>query len=224
VDLGASQRAAIALAIALVAAASFAVRAAPGEDFYRYTDAEGRTVYTNIAEHVPAEQRAAARIDLSKVELNSELARELDERFEREHAVLRETPYCTQALAAAQPGVLEHVWDEHAPLLVCGGVLLLFAFLTPSALKRYGAPVWSKILVVTLPMLAVVTLVGLVATRAQRTVSALKARAAPCEQDAFAQPATAPNPLLAHQALLERLRRDIEQASSGHWDPARVAN
>ena len=107
------------------------------ETYFRVVQKSGRVVYTNIAEQVPIEQRDSSRLDLSKIELNSEIGRELDQRFADEHATLAQSDYCQELRGAAGQSFWQRLWADFGPLLVCGGLLLGFLLFTPSALRRH---------------------------------------------------------------------------------------
>jgi hypothetical protein len=189
-----------------------APRKAP-QTFYRYVKPDGRIEYTNIEEQVPVEQRFAARIDLSRVSLNTELGNELDRRFQREHQELAQSPYCREARERAEAGFLTQLFDEYGPLVVCGGLLLAFLVFTPSALRKYGGPVWAKTLMMAIPALAVVGVMTFSMTKTAKTVSRLKQLATPCSEQTFAALSRYENPVLKHAQLLELLKQQIDSAS-----------
>lgn len=178
------------------------------ESFYRYRHADGRVVYTNIAEQVPIEQRATAKLDLSRVALNTQIGNELALRFQAKHEQLTKTPHCQQLRAAANQDFLSRLWADFAPLVVCGGVLLCFLLFTPVALRRFGAPVWARTLMMAIPTLAVTGVVAFTMSHTNRSISALKQRAQPCMPDALERLAGAKN-LLPHAKLIEQLEREI---------------
>lgn len=183
---------------------------ARAEDFYKYVRKDGRVVYTNITEQVPVDQRERGKLDLSRIPINSELGAELDRGFAQEHAELRESTYCQRLLAAADVGLLERIWKEHAPLVVCGGVLLAFLLFTPFAVREFGAPVWAKTLMMAIPSLAIAGLVTFAMTRTNQAIVAIKQQVKPCVAESFAKLRGEPNALARRSHMVERLRRDVE--------------
>ena len=189
--------------------AAFGPAAQAEETYYRYVGRNGRPVYTNIAEQVPVEQREQGRLDLSQIELNTEIGRELDRRFEEEHAALTESDYCANLKRAVDRGVLEQAWQDFGPLLACGGLLLAFLLFTPAALRRFGAPVWAKTLMMAVPALAVGGLLTFTMSHTNKTIAGLKQKVRPCATETFSALKSAPNPILQHARLIEQLKRDI---------------
>lgn len=182
--------------------------AAAEETYYRYVEG-GRVVYTNVAEQVPVEQRQQSRLDLQRISLNTEIGNELEQRLEEEHTALAQSDYCQGIKAAAEGGFLERLWDDFGPLLVCGGVLLLFVLVTPFALKRFGAPIWAKTLMMAIPTLAVIGLLSFTMSKTNRTVADLRQRLQPCSTETFAKLKSDPNPIAKHAELIEQLKRDM---------------
>lgn len=181
----------------------------PGAAIYRYKNAHGRTVYTNAVEQIPVAERVHARVDLSRVELNSEVGTEIEHQFEQQHASLMESKYCRELRAAADVHFLYKLWDEFAPLIVCGGLLLLFLFFTPSALRRYGAPVWAKVLMMAIPSLTLAGFAMFSMTATNSALAQLKHRAEPCAKQAFTRLAGQPDALLQHARLIEQLQEQV---------------
>jgi hypothetical protein len=200
----------------LLCAVLFGPGQAQADELYRYVGRDGRMVYTNIGEQVPIEQRASARLDLSHIPLNSEVGAELDRRFEQEHEQLRASSYCETLRAAAGDGFLPRLWHDFGPLVLCGGVLLGFLLFTPTALRRFGAPVWAKTLMMAIPSLAVGGLVAYTMTQTNRTLVELKERVKPCAADTFAQLRAEPGALAKRSALVEQLKREIAAVESAY--------
>jgi hypothetical protein len=185
--------------------------AAPGQaqDFHRYIGRDGRAVYTNIAEQVPLEQRERSKLDLSRISLNTEIGAELNHRFAEQHAELSASSYCQTLFAAAGQNPLRHAWEEFAPLIVCGGLLLAFLLFTPSALRRFGAPVWAKTLMMAIPSLAVGGLITFTMTQTNKQLSELKQRVKPCASETFDGLAHEPDPLVQRSRLVSQLQREV---------------
>jgi hypothetical protein len=193
----------------LLCAALLVSANAQAEDFYKYVRRDGRVVYTNITEQVPVEQRERGKLDLSRIPLNSELGAELDRGFAAEHAELRESTYCEALLAAADVSVFERVWEDFAPLVVCGGVMLAFLLFTPYAMREFGAPVWAKTLMMAIPSLAIAGLVAFTMTRANQAIVKLKEQAKPCAAESFANLRSEPDALAKRSQMIEELRREV---------------
>lgn len=189
---------------------------AQADEFYRYRGRDGRVVYTNIDEQVPIEQRERAKLDLSRIPLNSEVGAALDRRFEQEHAELSASTYCQGLRDAAGDGFLLRLWQDFGPLLVCGGVLLGFLLFTPSALRRFGAPVWAKTLMMAIPSLAVGGVIAYTMTQTNRTIGELKERVKPCVSDTFARLKSEPDALVKRSDLVEQLKREIAAADDAY--------
>jgi hypothetical protein len=179
------------------------------EAYYRVVRPNGHVVYTNIVEQVPVAQRESARLDLSRVSLNSEIGRELDQRFAEEHAELTQSDYCKELRSAAGQGFWQRLWSDFGPLLVCGAALLAFLLFTPSAMRRYGAPVWAKTLMMAVPSLSVAGLLMFSMGHTNKALGELRQRVRPCAGETFENLKSAPNPIQKHAALIEQLKRDI---------------
>jgi hypothetical protein len=178
----------------------------PPQAIYRYRDARGREVYTNSVEQIPVQERERARVDLTHIELNSELGTELNRQLEARYARLSDSPRCEQLRSDASLGFFERLWEDFAPLVVCGGVLLLFLLFTPSALRRFGGPVWARTLMMAIPALAVAGLVMFSMRETGRALSELKQQAAPCAPDGFASLGSAPDAVMRRAALVRQLQ------------------
>ncbi|MGD8863021.1 MAG: hypothetical protein PVI30_23610 [Myxococcales bacterium] len=178
-----------------------------GQEIYLYRDRDGRQVYTNIVEQVPLEQREEARVDLSHISLNTELGNEISRQLQVKHAALVDSDYCRELREAAEAGFWATLWHEFAPLVICGGVLLLFLLFTPSAMKRFGAPVWAKTLTMAIPFLALSGLAMFGMTHTNRAVTEFKRQAEPCtEQGLQRAVGDSENPVKAQARLVHRLR------------------
>ncbi|MDH5671808.1 MAG: hypothetical protein OEZ06_06635 [Myxococcales bacterium] len=189
--------------------------APPADDqqIYLYTDQNGRRVYTNVVEQVPLEQRAAARLDLDHVTLNTELGNRLDRRLQKQHAELVETDYCKDVRVAAEIPYYRQLMGRYGPLLVTGGVLLLLLLFTPAAMRRFGAPVWAKVLTTAIPMLGISGLMMFAMVTTNNRIADLKSSATMCQGDRFAHLSGTKNPLTQHMALIHGLRERIAEAT-----------
>jgi hypothetical protein len=196
------------------AASANAPNPAP-QTLYRYVNRQGRVVYTNIEEQVPLEQRARGKLDLSRIELNTEIGTELDRRLQEQHAALSQSSYCKQLRSAASEGFWSQLWNDFAPLLICGGLLLGFLLYTPRALRRFGAPVWAKTLMMAIPSLAIAGAVTFSMTHTNKTILELKRQVEPCAEETFARLKTEPQALLKHAQLVEHLKRQVGKLGGG---------
>lgn len=204
-----------------ISAALLVSAPAQAQDFYRYVARNGRAVYTNIVEQVPLEQREHAKLDLSHISLNTEIGAELNRRFAEQHAELSASSYCRMLFDAAAQGPLRRAWEEFAPLIVCGGLLLAFLLFTPSALRRFGAPVWAKTLMMAIPSLAVGGLITFTMMQTNKALAELKRRVKPCAGETFAALAREPDALVQRSRLVSELQRQIATvhgAADLSWD------
>jgi hypothetical protein len=172
---------------------------------YRYVTPEGQTRYTNLLASVPARQRSAAAVDLSRVSLNSDVGRDLDRVLSHEHERLAKSPSCQQLRAAAAKPLWRETWDDHGPLVVVGAVFGLLVLLTPLMLKHVGAS-WGKALSMVIPALAAVGLISYAAVRGGQALSQLKAKAAPCEPAAWNALAKKDDGLVDRLDLLQHMK------------------
>ena len=200
---------AVAIAVVVVSARAQAEDGDPGQTIYRYRNAQGRIVYTNAVEQVPVTERAKAKLDLRRIPLNTEVGNELEQRLEEEHARLTQSPYCQELRKAASIGYLARLWDEFAPLIVCGGLLLAFLVFTPSALRRFGAPAWARVLCMAIPSLAIAGLMMFSMNYTNKAIAQLKEQAKPCIAETFAGLGAQKDALFQRMKLVETLKQQI---------------
>ena len=177
---------------------------------YRYVDSRGHAVYTNIEEQVPLDQRIAARMDLSRVSLNSEIAGELDRRLHEEHTALTKSPYCRELRKAADTDLVSSVWNNYPSLVMCAAAMLAFIFYSPIAIKRFGGQVWARTLSMAIPALAITGLISFSITETNKSLSRLKQQAAPCSEAAFTELSAAVNPVAKHAQLIAQLKQQMD--------------
>jgi len=143
--------------------------------FYSYTADSGRTVYVNRFSMVPPGKRSSARaVDLSRVSLNEELAEELADAVEDELRYLKESDPCIAARKEESAGAWRHIWRRHGPWLLSSLAAILLVMMSPWMIRRTPPGVWSRFLMVALPALAMTGLVAVSATRATRSLEAVK--------------------------------------------------
>jgi hypothetical protein len=181
---------------------------------YRYVNSEGRTVYTNIAENLPADARDKSVVDLSDVSLHTELGNEIERQLMEEHRRLRGLPSCDALASAADEPFWRRVWADYAPLVVCAGVLLFLFALTPVALRRVEAPTWAKTLTFAVPLVAGAGLMAFTMTRTSRSLDDLQVRARPCQMATWGHVASKGEAysLGGYAERLHRLRQELESA------------
>lgn len=129
-------------------------RPAGPKEIYKYRDANGREVYTNIVEQIPVEEREEALMDLSHIPLNSELGGQISDRLGAAHAALSKSEYCTEAQEDGKMHVLKQAWKDYAPLIICAALLLAFFIASPVMIRRVGGPAWSRVLMFAIPALS----------------------------------------------------------------------
>lgn len=178
----------------------------PPQTIYRYRNKAGREVFTNSAEQIPEQQRERAKVDLSHITLNTELGNEMNKRLEQRYEKLVTSPRCERLREDASLGFLERLWEDYAPLVVCGGVLLLFILFTPSALRRFGGPIWARTLMMAIPALAIGGLVTFSMRETALALGQLRQKAAPCDPGQFASLQSAPDAVLRRAALVRQLQ------------------
>ena len=143
--------------------------------FYSYEGASGRTVYVNRFSMVPPEKRSEARaIDLSTVELHQELAEELADAVEEELRDLKESDPCNEARSEEHAGAWKHVWRRHGPWILATIASVALVLMTPWMVARTPPGVWSRLLMVALPALALTALLAVSATRATASLEAVE--------------------------------------------------
>lgn len=193
---------------------------ANGQTIYRYVDASGRAVYTNIAENLPPDAREKSAVDLSQVSLHTELGNEIERRLMEEHRRLRGSPSCGALASAADVSFWRRVWADYAPLLVCAGVLFALFAVTPFALRRVDAPLWAKALTFAVPLVAGVGLLSFTMTRTSRTLAALDVRARPCQMATWSHVASSDETysLGSYAERLHRLREELD--AEGALEPS----
>jgi hypothetical protein len=210
---------ALTLGIALVSdvhAQHEPAKAGSGQRMYRYKTAAGRAVYTNLDEQVPLEQRSNARIDLDRVSLNTEVGNAIARRVQAEHASLIQTSYCAQLRTAAEEGFVTRLWRDFAPLVIAALVLLLLLAISPIALRRFGAPAWSKTLCFAIPTVFAVGLLVFSMSKTQRSIEAFKTRAKPCSEQSLANLSAKPDAAAEHARLVADLKREIANSGVGN--------
>jgi hypothetical protein len=185
---------------------------------YRYRNAKGRYVYTNVAEIVPLEQRAAARVDLRHVSLNSQLGAAIDSQLKARYETLQQSNACAQARWQAREPWLKQLWTQlgaAGPFTLCGAIFVVLLALTPLMLsKGWGGP-WARVLKTAIPLLGSVALAVFVMQKYERATSDLKLRSDRCQPQAWQKTAALPQRLQLVRALeADELRLERGEAQS----------
>ena len=171
--------------VLLVAAVLFLSGAAQAQSapvFYSYTSGSGRTVYVNRFSMVPPEKRSEARaVDLSRVSLNEGLAEELADAVEEELRFLKDSDPCNEARKERTAGAWRHVWHRHGPWILSSIAAIILVLMTPWMVARTPPGVWSRLLMVALPALAMTALVAVSATRATSSLEAVEQLSKLCD-------------------------------------------
>lgn len=143
--------------------------------FYSYTANSGRTVYVNRFSMVPPGKRSEARaVDLSQVSLHEDLAEELADAVEDELRYLKDSDPCIEARKEESAGAWHHVWRRHGPWLLASLAAIILVMMTPWMVARTPPGVWSRLLMVALPALAMTALLAVSATRATSSLEAVE--------------------------------------------------
>lgn len=173
--------------------------------FYSYVNAEGRTVFVSDPSRVPPGTDAEP-FDVSHVELNEELGRDLNEAVHAEHARLVATDWCKEERRAADESALKRIWDEQPHWVGIGGLLLLLALTAPALARRVGAPKWTRVLAFIVPLLLLLGVLTQTIGDATETLRRARANAPACDEDALSDA----SPSEAFD-LVQRLRRAYDR-------------
>jgi hypothetical protein len=123
---------------------------------------------------VPPEKRSSARaIDLSEVSLNEELAEQMSGAVEDELRHLKDSAPCVEARQEDEAGAWRHVWHRHGPWILASLAATILVLMTPWMVARTPPGVWSRMLMVALPALAMTALVAVSAMRASSSLEAV---------------------------------------------------
>ena len=185
--------------------------------FYSYTASSGRTVYVNRFSMVPPEKRSEARaVDLSKVSLNEGLAEELADAVEDELRYLKDSDPCQEVRRERSAGAWRIVWHRHGPWILASLGAIMLVLMTPWMVQRTPPGVWSRLLMVALPALAMTALVAMSATRASDSLEAVQQLSKLC--DANEQEATPEKQLVRlndmHGYIEELYQKRFEEMDS----------
>jgi hypothetical protein len=188
-----------------------AAPAAPPQQIYKYKTKDGRTVYTNILDEVPPEQRVGGKVDLSKVALNTQVGNDINGRLAAEHAQLSASPYCKELEKVASKTAYEQLWDDHAPLIVCGGLIALLILMTPTMMRNVNPPDWAKVLSKAIPTLFVLGGAMYGMTAANKMALEARSKLKPCLNETFESLGGSANPAAERLSMIDQLKRDIQK-------------
>jgi hypothetical protein len=185
--------------------------------FYSYTASSGRTVYVNRFSMVPPEKRSEARaVDLAKVSLNEGLAEELADAVEDELRYLKDSDPCQEVRRERSAGAWRIVWHRHGPWILASFGAIILVLMTPWMVQRTPPGVWSRLLMVALPALAMTALVAMSTTRASSSLEAVQQLSKLC--DANEQEATPEKQLVRlnemHSYIEELYQKRFEEMDS----------
>lgn len=155
-----------------------------GPAFYSYENEEGRTVFVSDPEMIPSGAHGLP-VDVSHVDLNFELGRELDAAVHAEHARLVETEFCDEERTTAERGTLEQAWHAQPHWVGIGVLILLLLLTAPLVARRVGAPKWIRVLVLVIPLLLFLGVVTQTLTGATETLHEARRIAPLCDDDAL---------------------------------------
>lgn len=168
--------------VAVVLVLAGLARAQSTPVFYSYTANSGRTVYVNRFSMVPPEKRSQARaVDLSQVSLNEGLAEELADAVEDELRYLKDSDPCIEARKEEGAGAWRHIWHRHGPWVLASFAAIVLVLMTPWMVARTPPGVWSRLLMVALPALAMTAVVAVSATRATSSLEAVEELSKLCD-------------------------------------------
>jgi hypothetical protein len=184
---------------------------APPQQIYKYKNKDGRTVYTNILDEVPPDQRVGGKVDLSKVVLNTSVGNDINGRLAAEHAELAQSPYCKELEKVANKSAFEQLWDDHAPLIVCGGLIALLILMTPTMMRKVNPPDWAKVLSKAIPALFVVGGAMYGMTYANKMATQARSKLKPCLNETYESLAGSADPTSERLGLVEQLKSDIHK-------------
>jgi hypothetical protein len=180
---------------------------------YTYRSPNGRAVYTNVFESVPLAQRAQARVDLSRLTLNTSLGADLDAALAARYQMLQASPQCEAAKRELEEPLWRRTWREHRALVVLAGALLMFLVLTPRMLRWGFGAAWVRALSTTLPVLVFVGCLAYALNESNRALQHARARAEPCTRPAWSNPgesSTGSGVVAQHMKLLKKLQDDVK--------------
>ncbi len=162
---------------------------ASGPQIYRYRASDGRTVYVNDLERVPAAQRSDTEtVDLSHIDLNSELAEDLSEAIHAQYEALIASDPCRKARMVASWPWWRKLWHRHSALVYLAAILLFVILIAPWVIRATSFAVWMKIVTLTVPVLLFVGLSYFMAAQVNQLSAYFGQLAAPCLHDGLAEP------------------------------------
>lgn len=191
---------------------SFFERGVLGPDepaFYRYEGPDGRPVFVSDPAFAPPGARIEP-FDVSHVDLNEELAADLEAAVHAEHERLVSTPYCREQRRRASRGLWEQLYEEQPQWLGIAAVVLLLLLTAPAMARRVGAPKWLRLLALVVPLLLFLGALTHALQTAQRTLAEAKEVGPLCDEEALADA----DPT-ERVSLVRKLQRRVRRAYAG---------
>lgn len=206
------------LALALASPASLS---ADQDLFYKYKNAQGRTVYVNDPARIPKEFRSQLKpVDLSHISLNPQLANELKAELDREVKRLKEEiaqresspeKRCSEQGEEPAPSWFTLLWERYAALVLIAGLLLLLLLFTPAITRRIDPGRWTRLLMFLMPLLGTIALITYTSIRTTRILREFQEERPRCA----AEPSGPFQNLRELRQTLKRVEHQRERAFQG---------
>lgn len=195
------------------------------QTIYRYRGEQGRTLYTNVEAQIPEAERNEAIMDLSHIPLNSAMGTQINRKMEQAHKKLAETKFCKSARARPEPvvpppaagllGKAQTLWAGYAPLIVCGGLLLLLFLISPIMIRKVDPYAWRRVLMFALPALVVGGGSAQMLMKTGQAVSGFASVSENCDPQAFEGLLEGQSPLAARLSMLQALQKQMAGGATG---------
>ena len=153
---------------------------------YRYRTPDGRWAFTGSLDQVPPVLRETAEpMDLSDVSLNTEIGNALAESAADEHRRLSTSTGCVAANIEAEQDTFSRILSHHQPTLGIAAIALALLFTAPMAVRYFGAPEWSRVLVFILPILGMLGALAFGIVEAREGLAHAREGAELCNPESF---------------------------------------
>jgi hypothetical protein len=124
---------------------------------YSYVNDEGRTVYVDHPDKIPAKFRNKHEtLNVSHVSLNNEVARDLERQVLKEHKELAASPFCGEAQYRAKQPWWKQMWHSSGYLLLIAFAGIFILGLTPIAIQSFDPSIWTRFMTMAFPSLLVI--------------------------------------------------------------------
>jgi len=179
---------------------------------YRYRLPNGRWAFTGSLDSVPPDLRDSAEpMDLSHVSLNIELGNEIRDAIAEEHRQLSSSSGCVMATIEADQDTFERMLVHHQPTMGIALVALILILTAPMAIRHFGAPEWSRVLMFVLPILGLLGALTFGIGEARKGLAHAREGADLCDPERFAAA-----PLQERQERLRRLDEFLAREGAVH--------